>query len=99
MVVEPGVYRAFAILLLAVTRNSNEPDMGKFRCLTDISGNLVPVEARETDVQQNGVGSEGFRGVNDRRPFVDFLRRAAELLKEQGHGSCGIDVVLDDQNS
>ena len=86
-------------MLLAVTGNSNEPDLGKLRRLTDKSGNLVPVETLEANVQQNGVGSEGFRGVNDRRSFVDFLRRAAELLKEQGHGSCGIDVVLDDQNS
>ena len=99
MVVEPGVYRAFAILLLAVTGNGNEPDLGKLGRLSDESVNLIPVEAREADVEQNGVGSEGFRGVNDRRSFVDFLRHAAELLKEQGHGSCGIDVILDDQNS
>ena len=38
VVVEPGVSRAFAILLLAVTGDGNETHMGKLRRLTDEPG-------------------------------------------------------------
>ena len=99
MVVKPGVSRAFAILLLAVAGNGNEPNMGKFGRLTDEPGDLVAVEAGEADIEQNDVGLEGFCGVNDRWPVVDFLRRAAEPLEEQAKSSRGIDVVVDDQDS
>ena len=86
-------------MLLAVTGNGNEPDVGKLGRLSDESGDLVPVEAREADVEQNGVGFEGFRGVNDRWPVVDFLRRAAKPLEKQTESSRSVDVVVDDQDS
>jgi hypothetical protein len=96
VVVEAGVSRAFAILLLAVAGNGNEPNMAKLGRLTDESGDLVAVEAGEADIEQNGVGLEGFCSVNDRWPVVDFLRRAVESLKEKAKHSRGIDVVVDD---
>ena len=73
--------------------------MGKLGSLTDESGDLVAVEAREADIEQNDIGLEGFCGINDGWSIVDFLRRAAEPLKEQAKRSRSVDVVLDDQDS
>ena len=73
--------------------------MGKLGRLTDEPGDLVTVEARKADIEQNDVGLEGFCVIDDGRSVVDFLRRATKSLEKQAKGSRGIDIVVDDQDS
>ena|SRR5215212_6162383 len=98
MIVKPCFARAFAVLLLAVAGQGNEPNLGKLWRLTDETGDLVAVEARESDIEQNDVGAEGFCSIDNRWSLVDFLRHATQRLKEQAKRSRGVDVVLDDQD-
>jgi hypothetical protein len=96
VVIEPGISRALPILALAIAGHGDEPNMCKFGRLTNEPGNLVAIETRKANVEQNGIRSERFCGIKDRRTIVNFLRRAAESLKEQTQSSRRVDVVLDD---
>src|SRR4051812_12212602 len=98
MVVKAGFARAFAVLLLAVTGQGNKPNIGKLRRLTDEAGDLGNVETRESDIEQNDIGPEGFCSIDYRGALVNFLRDTAQCLKEQAERSRSVDVVLHDQD-
>ena len=60
----------------------------------DEAGNLITVEARQSDIEQNDIGLERFCSIDNRWPLVDFLRHTAQPLKEQAKCSRSVDVVL-----
>ena len=55
MVVEPGASRACQVLLLAVSREGDQHRPGRSELVSEPFGNLVAVDPREANVQEDHV--------------------------------------------
>lgn len=74
--------RALAIFLLTIAGQRDETDVVQDRLLTHALGNLVAVQNRQSDIDQQHIRLERFDRLQGRRPVVDDFHFMAELLQQ-----------------
>jgi hypothetical protein len=97
--IETGLLRPASVVRSAVTRQGDDEGVRGFGPLPEAAGDLVPVDARQTEIQQDGIGVKTPRCLEAAIPVVRNLDLVSEELQEERHGFSGIDVVLDDEDT
>src|SRR5688572_23634945 len=97
MVVEPGLERAIAVLLLAVAgEGDQQPPAGAF--LPQLRRDREAVHSREPDVEEDDVGAIVPRGGDGAGTVVGQTDVVTPDLQQLAEGLGGILAVVDDED-
>src|SRR5215217_4000749 len=99
VLLEPGSPRPHAIGLLAVARESHEPDLLEPRNLTQAFRQLVAVHDRQANVDEGDVGNERLGETQGCGRIVCHLRLEPLVLEGARQHLGGILVVIDDEDA
>ena len=75
--VEPSLLRPATILFLSPSSQSDHHDVLTPRLFSDVPADIVPVELRQADVQQDDVGAMFFNRFERLEPVVSHMRAIA----------------------
>ena len=99
MVIEPGFARLLPVHLPAIAGQRHENGAAKLRMFSHTSRNLVAVDVRQADVEQDGVGPERMRLIEPAEPFTvaQWVRRAEDTIGDiRRRTGCGILLISHD---
>src|SRR5262249_2365006 len=98
VVVEPGLARPAAVLLLAPSRDGDDQDRASARLRANAPRRLVAVDPGEPEVEQDDVGGERERLVHGAQTVVDGARLVSRELEQRRERRGGVDVVVDPED-
>lgn len=99
LTIEAGLLRPGEIVIVGVAGDGHQHCTGRFRQLAKLAGNLVAIEPRQQDVQQDNLGPEGACRRQGHGTIVRHLDIMSPDAQKNGEAVNRILAVIDDEDA
>ncbi len=99
VVIEAGRQCAALVVFLAPTGQGDQAQGTIVLLLSDLAGDLVTVEFRQSDVEQHHVGMKGGNRPDGFESVVGGLDHVPLAAQEHGQAGGGVEIVIDDEDT
>ena len=97
--VKAGLLRSMAIFFLPPPGQRHEYEALTPGLPTEVAAHFIAIHDRQTDVEQDGIGTETLGGLDRRASIVRYVCFMAGELKQHGQRFGTVFAVVDDQDA